>query len=87
MIWRLVAWILLVGFAWWAWRDRSASRRGSVRDAGPAAGAGAALAPPEPMVDCVRCGIHLPASEAMRDGTGRPYCCPEHRIAGPRGPH
>jgi uncharacterized protein len=42
------------------------------------------LAPPEAMVDCARCGLHLPASEALRDAAGRQYCCAEHRDAGPR---
>jgi uncharacterized protein len=45
----------------------------------------AAIAPPERMVDCARCGLHLPASEALLDGAGRPYCCEEHRLAGPGG--
>ena len=42
-----------------------------------------ALAKPEAMIDCSRCGVHLPASEALRDAAGRPYCCAEHRDAGP----
>jgi uncharacterized protein len=36
------------------------------------------------MVDCAHCGLHLPASEALRDGA-HAYCCAEHRAAGPRG--
>jgi uncharacterized protein len=35
------------------------------------------------MVDCAACGLHFPASEAIRDGT-RLYCCGAHRDLGPR---
>ena len=39
--------------------------------------------PAEAMVSCAQCGIHLPGSEAVRDGEGRPYCSSTHRAAGP----
>ena len=35
------------------------------------------------MVRCARCGLHLPVDEALTDGTGRPFCCAEHRRLGP----
>jgi uncharacterized protein len=38
----------------------------------------------EAMVECAHCGVHLPRSEAQL-GSGRPYCCEAHRVAGPRG--
>jgi uncharacterized protein len=44
-----------------------------------------ALPPAEAMVDCAHCGLHLPASEAVRDAGSRPYCGAAHRLAGPRG--
>lgn len=37
----------------------------------------------EDMVACAHCGIHLPASEALRDAADRPYCSAPHRDAGP----
>lgn len=37
----------------------------------------------EDMVSCSHCGIHLPASEALRDAANRPYCTAAHREAGP----
>ena len=35
------------------------------------------------MVDCAHCGVHLPATDACRDGA-LSYCCELHRDAGPR---
>jgi uncharacterized protein len=57
------------------WILRSYRRRVS-RDANPA--------PPatgENMVQCARCGVHLPRSEATTT-QGRTYCSPEHQRAG-----
>ena len=43
-------------------------------------------APPRPttMVPCAHCGVHLPASDAVVNETGQPYCSEAHRRAGPR---
>ena len=38
----------------------------------------ARLAPPESMMQCKVCGLHLPGSEAVF-ARGRVYCSPEHR--------
>ncbi|WP_211473705.1 PP0621 family protein [Collimonas humicola] len=58
-------------------RDRSSS-------AGSPSSGGAASAANEPaqaeaMVACVHCGIHFPASEAIADASGAPFCSAEHR--------
>jgi uncharacterized protein len=52
------------------------------------------VAPPRPrqdrraerdtMVACAHCGVHLPRSETVTDGQGRPFCSDAHRLAGPR---
>lgn len=49
---------------------------------------GRAGQPPEPvapqaMLSCVRCGLHLPQSDAFLDDRGRVYCGAEHRRLGP----
>ena len=79
MIGRLLLWIVLGVAAWWMLRPR--------RRVEPPAGARADRAAPaaaaETMVDCAACGLHFPASEAIRDGA-RLYCCTAHRDAGPR---
>ena len=37
----------------------------------------------QPMQACAHCGVHVPDSEAVRDGELY-YCSAEHRRAGPR---
>jgi uncharacterized protein len=85
MFLRVLVWLVLLIAGWWFVRK-------SLRGAPPppprpaAAPAAPAIAQPEPMVDCVHCGLHLPASEALRDDAARAFCCAEHRVAGPRAP-
>ncbi|ARP89132.1 hypothetical protein CAL14_01490 [Bordetella genomosp. 9] len=55
---------------------RPAGRRGSRRSAGSAP-----AGPPEQMVRCAHCGIHLPRSEATLIG-GRIWCSQEHARLG-----
>ncbi|WP_019141956.1 PP0621 family protein [Noviherbaspirillum massiliense] len=33
----------------------------------------------ESMVQCVLCGVHVPASEAVVSSSGAMFCCEEHR--------
>jgi uncharacterized protein len=47
---------------------------------GDAGGPGGAAAGGEPMLRCARCGVHVPASEAI-DAGDRHYCSAEHRDA------
>jgi uncharacterized protein len=77
MVGRLLLWAIIAFVAWWLLRPR---RQVS---APPPAAAADPLSPPEAMVDCAACGLHFPASEAVRDGA-RVYCCAAHRDAGPR---
>lgn len=34
----------------------------------------------EAMLQCSHCGIHFPASEAVRDGVGTAFCSEAHRL-------
>jgi uncharacterized protein len=45
----------------------------------PAAGNPRTLAPPQDMVRCAVCAVHLPRPDALPGGDGRLYCCAEHR--------
>jgi uncharacterized protein len=38
-----------------------------------------ALAPPQDMVRCPVCAVHLPRADALPGPDGRLYCCAEHR--------
>jgi uncharacterized protein len=40
-------------------------------------------AAPQAMLSCVRCGVHLPQSDAFLDDSGRAFCGAEHRRLGP----
>lgn len=67
--------LLLFAFlaaVWWVWSKRHATG---------AADASARQDPaPERMVTCVHCGVHLPESEGLTEGS-RVYCCEAHRLA------
>ncbi|MDB5796741.1 MAG: hypothetical protein JWP36_643 [Paucimonas sp.] len=93
---KLLLWVVIVFFIvmWYLHMKKSAAagrrRDSSAGAAGTAAGSAAApaVAPPEPMVRCVECGLHVPASEAIRvagpgdDGRvdGPAFCSLEHRL-------
>jgi uncharacterized protein len=78
---RLLLWVVLGFVAWMLLRPkRRAVPPAEARRSPPTANAGNAA---EAMVDCAACGLHFPASEAIRDGA-RPYCCTAHRDSGPR---
>ncbi len=78
MIGRLLLWVVLGFVAWWMLRgNRRVAPPPGAQPARPTA-----KAAPEAMVDCAHCGLHFPASEAVRDGA-RVFCCSAHRDAGP----
>ena len=70
----LVLVVVAVGYAWW---------RGQRTGAPPPQGK-RPLPPPQDMVACAHCGVHLPQGEALTDAGGRAYCSEAHRLAGPR---
>jgi uncharacterized protein len=74
MVGRLLLWLVLALAAWWVLRPRRPAVP-SQGTAGPQAGA---IVAPEAMVDCAACGLHFPASEAVRGGA-HVYCCAAHR--------
>jgi uncharacterized protein len=76
---RLLIYVALIALVWWIVRSRTRAGRPPERP-------GEAASPPqaERMVDCARCGVHLPSSETVADTAGRSYCCAAHRDAGPR---
>lgn len=56
--------------------------RGSLRRArrAPPAAKPAGTAPPQPMLSCAHCGVHLPRDEAL-PGRGGVFCDATHRAA------
>ena len=74
---KLLAWVLLVVLVIWALRSKKASVHNAAQSASPKP------APPprveaELMVQCVYCGVHIPASEAIQYA-GSQFCSEEHR--------
>ena len=59
-------------------RDREPQGGGRAPDRAPG------RAPPDRIVPCAHCGVHLPLSDALHDIGGRTYCSEAHRLAGPR---
>jgi len=82
--------ILVVGVMVWLLTAKARPPRDGGRDASRGAGGGAAkprrggVAAPQAMLSCSHCGLHLPAADAVLDGS-RVYCSDAHRALGPRG--
>jgi uncharacterized protein len=88
---KILFWVVIIGLAYLAWRWHvGASQRRGERGGQTDSGVGspsdvdgerdgdARLVPPESMMQCKVCGLHLPGSEAVF-ARGRVYCSPEHR--------
>jgi hypothetical protein len=61
--------VILVAIAL-AWSRSRGRRNQEQRAAGPVKA--------ESMVTCVQCALNLPASEAVFDAAGTPFCCAAH---------
>lgn len=59
-----------------------AAARGQRESPNPTARSKPAKTRLQKMVACAHCGVHLPESDALRDGQ-RCYCCAAHRDQGP----
>ncbi len=70
----LIVLLVVVAVGWWlaSRRPKAVARRQQQQ-----------AAKPQAMLSCTHCGVHLPASEAVVDGSGS-YCTEAHRLAGPR---
>ncbi|SER06748.1 PP0621 family protein [Giesbergeria anulus] len=62
--------VLVLGYGWWR-----SGRRAQMRTKAPDPVPNPA---PQEIVTCAHCGLHLPRSEALAQGT-RYYCSPEHQ--------
>ena len=68
--------IVVVGVLLWLMLGRRTRIESKARENVPAG--------PVEMLACSHCGVHLPRTDALFDGAGRPYCGEAHRLAGPR---
>lgn len=71
---KYLLWLGLIAVVWWIWSKRQAA--GSARP----------VQKPTPdaerMVRCAHCGVYLPASDSIVDGS-EVYCSEAHRASGP----
>ncbi|MET1115145.1 MAG: PP0621 family protein [Comamonas sp.] len=69
--------LLVIVVAIGIWRSRRRVERAQRRET--------RLQPPQDMVACAHCGLHLPRSEALVLEAPQPryYCCVQHRAQGP----
>jgi uncharacterized protein len=78
--------LLVVGVGIWMLVKRLGSGGGSGGSAGGSSGGespgGSERASPVAMVECAHCGVHLPAADAVPEGS-RVYCSEAHRRLGP----
>jgi uncharacterized protein len=75
--------LLVVGIGVWSLVSRL---RGPGRgDAKPGTADKPASVAPVAMVECAHCGLHLPAADAVPEGS-RLYCSDAHRRLGPARP-
>lgn len=77
--------LLVVGVVLWMLLARSrGDGRSGQSDAGSTSARGKPRpTPPQAMLACAHCGLHLPAGDAVLDGS-RIYCSEAHRALGPR---
>lgn len=76
--------LLVVGFGLWSLLTRLRGDRGDAaqRKAGRATPPAANPDAPQVMVECAHCRLHLPAADALPEGSSL-YCSDAHRRLGP----
>ena len=77
---KLLVWLVIIAAVvmWFVRAKKAMSRFDAGRDErtskkSPVGGA-------ETMLQCAQCGVHFPASEAVRDAGGAVYCSEQHRL-------
>ena len=72
--------LILALLFYFAWRWYTSSKKLDTDQSSPdAAQSAKATNGAETMVRCARCGVHLPASEALIGSGGAVFCSEEHR--------
>jgi uncharacterized protein len=69
--------LAVVLIAVWLWRN---NRRLEQQEREVPPRAPPPLAPPQDMVRCPVCAVHLPRADALPGPDGQLYCCQEHRL-------
>ena len=69
---------VVIALVWWVLLRRPRSGGGGRKNRAP-------TATPTAFLVCANCGVHLPSTDAVRDGA-LAYCSDAHRLAGPTDP-
>lgn len=75
--------LVVVGVVVWMLTARARPPGGGRGDAGGGRRGPGTPKAPQAMLSCAHCGVHLPAADAVLDGS-RVFCSEAHRSAGPR---
>ncbi len=80
----LFKFLLLALVALWLWHSPAlrGKRPGQAKpdpQAEPGKGPKASIGPTDTMVACAHCGVHLPATESVRNTRGDTFCSLAHR--------
>ncbi len=70
----LIVLAVVMAIVWFVRNNRRADEPGKEQ---PRPGT---LEPPQDMVQCAVCSLHLPRTEALPGREGRLYCCAKHRV-------
>ena len=74
--------VAVIAVAFWVWRNNRLQNKEDAANASAKASTKKTvqdtLAQPQPMLQCVACGVHLPAGEALTGRQGS-YCSAAHR--------
>jgi len=73
LIWAVIAFLVL------AWVMRSKKAQGHAADNLRKAQGPGRSSQPEAILQCARCGLHVPVSEAVTHAPGIVFCSDEHR--------
>jgi uncharacterized protein len=69
--------VAVVAVAFWLWRNNRQNAKVEQKKSAPVPSKGTQVGPPQPMLQCAACGVHLPATDAVVGKRGS-YCTTAH---------
>ncbi len=69
--------VAVVAVAFWLWRNNRQNAKVQQKKPAPAQSSDTSIGPPQPMLRCAACGVHLPATDAVVGKRGS-YCTTAH---------
>ena len=69
--------VAVVAVAFWFWRNNRQNAKVQQKKSPPVPTKASSTGPPQPMLQCAACGVHLPATDAVVGKRGS-YCTSAH---------